>query len=83
VQGKQVSLANDLSQVSLNLGFRQVLLENRGARWLHLVSRLMDINLTAQPNTFVWKITTLEKIILKSLYLDFMNGHTPFLRNYL
>jgi hypothetical protein len=70
-----------MSQVPLNIGFREALTGNRGARWLHLVSRLMDINLSTQPDTFVWNLTTLGKLTVKSFYLDFINDHTPFLKS--
>jgi hypothetical protein len=83
VQRKQVSVAHVMSQVPLNIGFRQALSGNRGTRWLHLVNRLMDINLSAQPDSFVWKLTTSGKFTVKSFYLDFMNDHRPFLRKYL
>jgi hypothetical protein len=83
VQRKEVSVAQVLSQVPLNIGFRQALTENRGTRWLHLVSKLIDINLSTQPDTFVWKLTTSGNFTVKSFYLDLMNDHTPFLRKYL
>jgi hypothetical protein len=43
----------------------------------------MNINLSMQPNTFVWKLATSGKFTVKSFNLDFMNDHTPFLRKYL
>src|SRR4051812_21906100 len=56
-QRKQVSIDNVMSQVPLNIGFRQALTGNRGHSWLHLVNRLMDINLTTAPDVFKWKLT--------------------------
>jgi hypothetical protein len=63
--------------------FRQALTGIRGSRWLHLVRRLMDVNLTTQQDVFVWKLTTSGLFTVKSLYLDFMNDHTKFLRKYI
>jgi hypothetical protein len=83
VQHKQVLVAHVLSHTPLNISFRQALTENRGSIWLHLVCRLMDIQLTNKPYTFVWKLTKNGLLMVKSLYLDFMNGHTKFLRKYL
>jgi hypothetical protein len=40
----------------------------------------MDINLSMQPDTFVWKLTTSGKFTVKSFHLDFMNDHTPFFK---
>src|SRR3954470_24136687 len=56
-QHKQVIVANMLSHTSLKIGFRLALTGNRGARWFHLVCRLMSINLTEQPDEFVRKLT--------------------------
>jgi hypothetical protein len=83
VQRKQVSLANVMAQVTLNIGFRQTLSGSRADRWIHLVQRLMNVYLTTQPDTFTWKLTTSGSFTVKSLYLDYMNDHTRFLRKYL
>jgi hypothetical protein len=81
VQRKQVSLANVMAQVPLNIGFRQALSGTRADRWIHLVQRLMNVYLTTQPDTFTWKLTTSGSFTVKSLYLDYMNDHTRFSRN--
>jgi hypothetical protein len=83
VQRKQVSVAHVMSQVPLNIGFRQALAGNREDRWTHLCSRLVNVNLTAQPDVFIWKLTTSGIFSVKSLYLDYMNDHTKFLRKYI
>jgi hypothetical protein len=83
VQRKQVSLANVMAQVPLNIGFRQALSGTRADRWIHLVQRLMNVYLTTQPDTFTWKLTTSGSFTVKSLYLDYMNDHTRFVRKYL
>jgi hypothetical protein len=83
VHHKQVSIAHVLSHTPLNISFRQALTGNRGSRWLHLARRLMDIHLTNESGTFVWKLTRNGLFTVKSLYLDFMNDHTKFLRKYI
>jgi hypothetical protein len=82
-QRKNVTVASVMSHIPLNIGFRQVLTGSRGARWLHLVRRLMGITLTDQPDNFVWKLTKSGSFSVKSLYLDHLNDHTRFLRKYI
>jgi hypothetical protein len=43
----------------------------------------MAINLGDEPDKFVWNLTTSEIFIVKSMYGDLMNDHTPFSRKYL
>ena len=83
-QRKQVSVANVMLQAPpLNIGFRRALTGDKWTSWLHLVNRLMDVQLSNQPDTFKWNLTTSKKFTVKSLYLDFMNDHTRFLRKYI
>ena len=44
---------------------------------------LITVNLTSEADHFVWKLTDSGIFSVKSMYLDLMNGHTRFLRNYL
>jgi hypothetical protein len=83
VQHKQILVATIMSHMPLNIGFRKALTGIIGSRWLHLVRRLMDVNLTTQQDVFVWKLTTSGLFTVESLYLDFMNDHTKFLRKYI
>ena len=43
----------------------------------------MQISLSDDSDNFKWKLTTTGTFTLKSLYVDFLNGHTRFLRKYL
>ena len=43
----------------------------------------MMVNLTDEPDRFVWKLTTTGLFSVKSMYEDLMNDHTPYLRKYL
>ena len=79
---KQVLVAQALTQ-PLNINFRRTLTTNKWEQWLHLVSRLMDVNLSTEPDKFLWSLTTSGAFTVKSMYLDFLNGHTKFLKKYL
>jgi hypothetical protein len=70
VQRKQVSVANVMSQMPLNIGFRQALTGSHASRWIHLYTRLMDIQLTTQPDVFKWGLTKFGLFTVKSMYLD-------------
>ena len=83
-QRKNVSVANALAQAPpLNIGFRRVLTGNRWDRWLHLVSRLMDVQLSDSADVFKWTLTTSGMFTVKSLYLDYLSDNTRFLRKYI
>jgi hypothetical protein len=83
VQRKNVLVENVLADAPLNIVFRRVLCDNKWNDWLHLCQRLMMVQLSDNPNKFVWKLTTSHVFIEKFMYLDLMNGHTRFLRAYL
>jgi hypothetical protein len=51
--------------------------------WVQLVSRLMNVHLTNEPDKFKWHLTTTVSFLVKSMYADIMNGHTVFLKKYL
>ena len=83
-QRKQVSVATVMTHAPpLNIGFRRALTGNKWNSWLHLVNRLMDVQLTQQLDTFKWNLTKSKSFTVKSLYLDLLNGHTRFLRKYI
>jgi hypothetical protein len=43
----------------------------------------MNIQLNDEPNRFKWHLTTTGLFTVKSMYADYMNGHTVFLKKYL
>jgi len=67
----------------LNLGFRRALVGNKWDMWSHLCHRLMEVTLTDVPDVFKWNLTQNGKFTVKSMYEDFMNGHTRYLQKYL
>ena len=84
VQNKDVLVHDVLAGAPpLNMIFRRALIGDRWDAWSHLCLRLMDIDLTLNSDTFVWKLTNNGMFTVKSLYEDLMNDHTVFLRKYL
>jgi hypothetical protein len=43
----------------------------------------MNVSLTERDDEFKWNLTSTGVFTVKSLYLDLMNGHTPFLKKYI
>jgi hypothetical protein len=80
VQRKQVTVASVLGQNPLSIEFRRSLTGFRWEYWLHLVSRLMVVSLSSEQDKFVWSLTTSGVFTVKSMYLDYMNGHTKYLK---
>ena len=42
--------------------------------WLNLVRRLMDVQLSQQPDHLCWKLTKNGEFSVKSIYLDVINS---------
>ena len=82
-QHKNVMVASVLTGFPLNLAFRRNLSGNKWSRWLHLISRLIDINLTNDADRFVWNLTASGIFSVKSMDLGYMNDNTIFHRKYL
>ena len=78
-----VSVSEVMSTIQLNKGFRRALMGNKRERWLHLVQRLMDVHLSSNEKIFKWNPTTTAKFMFNSMYLDMINSHTCFLREYI
>jgi hypothetical protein len=52
VRYKHVRVADVLSNIPLNIGFRRMLWENNWESWLHMVQRLMMVQLRDEPDRF-------------------------------
>jgi hypothetical protein len=48
-------------------------------RWLHLVERLMNIQIFKEPDSFTWHLTPFGVFTVKSLYEEYMNEDTRYL----
>ena len=73
VQRKEDYDAMVLNLVPINIQFRRSLLGDRWNAWLHLVCRLMDVQLSDQEDTIRWKLTTNGLFCVKSTYLDLID----------
>jgi hypothetical protein len=77
---KNVTKANVIDTVALNIGFRKNLHGNKWDRWIHLLHRLIVVQLTDNDDIFKWSLTTSGLFSVKSMYLDLLNGHTVYLQ---
>ena len=71
---KEDYVATVLSSVPLNIQFRRSLVGERRNAWLHLVRRLMDVQLSDQADTISWKLTSNGIFSVKSMYLDLIDS---------
>jgi hypothetical protein len=83
VNHKNVTVASSFTENGLNISFRRNLHGDKWLSWLDLVERLMDIQLTDEKDTFIWKLTDSGQFSVRSLYAELLNGNTRFLRKYL
>lgn len=72
-------MADVLTKAPLNIKFRRSLVGDKWVRWLHLVQRLMSVCLNEDSDVLVWKLDALGAFTVKSMYTNYMNGHTIFL----
>ena len=73
VQRREAYVASVLQSMPLNISFRRTLVGHRWEAWLHLVRRLMDVQLSQQPDRLYWKLTKDGVFSVKSMYLDVIN----------
>ena len=73
VQRKQNFVSSVMGTVPLNIQFIRSLVGERWTSWLHLVRRLMEVNLTDQPDKVIWKLTPTGFFSVKSIYMDLIN----------
>ena len=79
VYRKEGLVAAFLGASPLNIQFRKALLGDKWTKWIHLVSKLMLINLTHMLDLFQWRLTTNGIFTIKSMYADLMDSG-PILR---
>uniref|UniRef100_A0A453M4Q8 Uncharacterized protein n=1 Tax=Aegilops tauschii subsp. strangulata TaxID=200361 RepID=A0A453M4Q8_AEGTS len=70
VQCRDAYVATVLQSTPLNIQFRRTLAGNRWEAWLHLVRRLMDVQLSQQPDKLRRKLTQNGVFSVKSMYVD-------------
>jgi hypothetical protein len=76
VNHSNVTVSHVLNATPINIGFRRVLSESRWDRWVHLVSRLMMVQLSDSEDAFRWGLTSSGVFSVRSMYLDLLDGHT-------
>jgi hypothetical protein len=72
-----------MGTVPLNISFRRTLSHDKWTSWLNLLHRLIEVQLSEDPDKFIWRLTANGEFSVKSLYVDFMNDHTVFLKKYI
>jgi hypothetical protein len=83
VRTKEVLVADVLSLVPLNIRFNRILIGEKWDAWVHLVSRIINVHLNDEPDRFKWHLMPIGIFTFKSMYANFMNGHTIFLKKYM
>uniref|UniRef100_A0A453DLI0 Uncharacterized protein n=1 Tax=Aegilops tauschii subsp. strangulata TaxID=200361 RepID=A0A453DLI0_AEGTS len=53
--------------------FRRALVGERWTAWMHLVRRLIDVQLSDQPDLTHWKLARNGVFTMKSFYMDLIN----------
>jgi hypothetical protein len=83
VRRRNVLVSDVLANNPLNVEFRRILSDVKWDAWIHLVQRLLSINLNDEEDKFVWKLSDSGSFSVKSMYTDIMNGHTVYLKKYI
>uniref|UniRef100_A0A8I7B4Q7 Reverse transcriptase zinc-binding domain-containing protein n=1 Tax=Hordeum vulgare subsp. vulgare TaxID=112509 RepID=A0A8I7B4Q7_HORVV len=73
-QRKEDYVATVLQSIPLNIQFRRALVGPRWNTWLHLVRRLMQIQLSNQTDTIRWTLPSNGVFLVKSMYTDLINN---------
>jgi hypothetical protein len=72
-----------MDSTALNIGFRRTLSGNKWDKWIHLLWRLILVQLTDVDDVFRWKLTTSVYFSVKSMYHDLLNDQPVYLRKYI
>uniref|UniRef100_A0A453AL30 Reverse transcriptase zinc-binding domain-containing protein n=1 Tax=Aegilops tauschii subsp. strangulata TaxID=200361 RepID=A0A453AL30_AEGTS len=74
VQRKEDYVGTVFQTTPLNIQFRRALVGERWTAWLHLVRRLIDVQLSNQPDSTQWTLAKNGIFTVKSLYMDLINS---------
>ena len=83
VNHPNVSVDHVMSATPLNIGFRRALNGDKWDRWVHLVTRLMGVNLSDNNDAFRWSLTTSGQFSVKSMYLDLLDNPAGDFKKYI
>jgi hypothetical protein len=62
-----VLVADVLSTMPLNIRFNRTLTGERWNSWVSLLTKLMSVNLSDEPDSFKWSLTTMGIFSVKSM----------------
>uniref|UniRef100_A0A453NDC4 Uncharacterized protein n=1 Tax=Aegilops tauschii subsp. strangulata TaxID=200361 RepID=A0A453NDC4_AEGTS len=74
VQRKEDYVGTVLQSIPLNIQFRRVLVGERWNVWMHLIRRLIKVQLFDQLDSIQWKLTKNGIYTVKSFYMDLINS---------
>jgi hypothetical protein len=83
VNRSNVSVAQVMGVIPLNIGFRRALVGYRWDRWVHLVTRLMEVHLSDSNDVFKWNLTASSLFSVKSMYLDLLDAPVGNFKKYI
>jgi exonuclease III len=83
VNYRNVSVSHVMLGAPLNIGFRRALLGDRWDRWVHLVSRLMQIRLSEEEDVFHWNLTASGIFTVRSMYNDMLDDFNGDVKKYI
>jgi hypothetical protein len=69
VRRRNVLVSDVLANNPLNVEFRRILSDAKWDAWIHLVQRLLSINLNDEEDKFVWKLSDSGSFSVKSMYI--------------
>jgi hypothetical protein len=75
---KKVTVSKVMSSVPLNISSRRSLVDNNLRHWLHLVSRVSNVDLVDGKDHFKWPLTKNGLFTILLMYLDALDTHPPF-----
>jgi hypothetical protein len=71
VRTKDVLVVDVFSQVPLNMRFNRLIIGEKWDAWVHLVSRIMNMHLNDEHNSFKWHMPFIGTFSVKSMYADY------------
>ena len=74
VQRKEDYVGTVLHTIPLNIQFRRALVGERWNAWMHLVRRLMDVQLSDQSDSMQCKLAKNGIFTVKTFYMDLINS---------
>ena len=74
VQRKEEYVGTVFQSNPLNNQFRRALVGERWTAWMHLVQRLVDVQLSDRPDSVQWKLAKNGGFTVKSFCMDLINS---------